>query len=79
MPPTALPAAAPLPFLLTTEVARLLGISYACLMSALRSDRFERPRKDSSGDYVWFPEDVARARKALASPRRAPRGLSHAR
>jgi hypothetical protein len=52
-------------YLKTPAVARLLGAPYWRLLSLIRWGRIEAPAKDSSGDYVWLPEDVERARKAL--------------
>jgi hypothetical protein len=40
------------------------------LMSLVRWEYIPAPAKDSSGDYVWLPEDVERARHALADRRR---------
>jgi hypothetical protein len=41
-------------------------------MSALRNGRFTPPHKDPSGDYLWFPEDLERAREGLGRDRRTP-------
>jgi hypothetical protein len=61
-----------IPYLKTPAVARLLGVPYWTLMSLLRWERIEAPAKDSSGDYVWLPEDVERARQALAGQHGGP-------
>jgi hypothetical protein len=55
----------------TREAARWLGVSYWRLVSLLRCDKLTPlPQKDSSGDFVWFPEDLERARAALKIDRR---------
>jgi hypothetical protein len=50
----------------TPAVADALGISYSRLINFLRTRRLNPPQKDTSGDYVWTPEDVERARQVLA-------------
>jgi hypothetical protein len=35
-------------------------------MGALRSGKLSPPAKDVSGDFAWSPEDIERAREALA-------------
>ena len=57
----------------TSGVAKMLGINYAHLFGLIRAGRMPRPRTDESGDYVWFPQDVANARAALAAPRKRRR------
>jgi hypothetical protein len=52
-------------FLKTPVVAERLGIGYHLLFGLIRSRRLTPPAKDSSGDYVWTPADVARAREVL--------------
>jgi hypothetical protein len=61
-----------IPYLKTPAVARLLGVPSWRLSSLIRWGRIEAPAKDSSGDYVWLPEDVARARQALAGKNGGP-------
>lgn len=51
----------------TSVVAEQLGIGYHRLFGLIRSRKLTPPGKDSSGDYVWSPEDVARARSLLTS------------
>jgi hypothetical protein len=47
------------------------GASSWRLVSLLRSDKLSPPpQKDSSGDFLWFPEDIERARAALLIDRR---------
>jgi hypothetical protein len=53
-------------FLKSRVVADQLGISYYNLFELIRSKHLTPPDKDSSGDYVWTPADVERARAALA-------------
>ena len=58
------------PFLKTPAVARLLGISYHVLRGLIRFDKLDPlPARDSTGDYLWYPEDIDRVRAALASRR----------
>jgi hypothetical protein len=54
-----------MPFYKTAGVARLLGESYTRIFWLIRTDKIEPPHKDSSGDYVWLPEDIDRVRAAL--------------
>jgi hypothetical protein len=58
-----------IPYLKTPAVARLLGVPYWRLWSLIRWELIEAPAKDSSGDYVWLPDDVERAQKALVVDR----------
>jgi hypothetical protein len=46
-------------------VADALGISYYNLFELIRSKHLTAPAKDSSGDYVWTPDDIERAREVL--------------
>jgi hypothetical protein len=55
-----------MPFLKTPAAADLPGVAYWRLIGLLRSKRLPAPQKDSSGDYLWTPEDIERARQALA-------------
>jgi hypothetical protein len=57
----------------SAAVARLLNCPYGKLFYLIRTDRLQAPEKDSSGDYVWTPDDIARARAALAAPRKRRR------
>ncbi len=53
--------------------ARALGVTYHVLRGLLRFDKLNPlPQRDSSGDYLWFPEDMQRARQALARQRSTP-------
>jgi len=56
-----------MPYRKTPTVADLLGISYWRLINLLRTRRLVPPQKDTSGDYVWTPEDVERARQVFAA------------
>ena len=56
-----------MPFYKTPAVADLLGVGYYRLIGLLRSRRLAPPQKDSSGDYIWTPEDVERARQVFAT------------
>jgi hypothetical protein len=53
----------------TPEAARRLGVPYHRLFGLLRDGKLGPPQKDSSGEYVWGPEDVERARLALRARR----------
>jgi hypothetical protein len=46
-------------------VARDLGVTYWVLYFLIRSCKIPPPPKDEIGEYVWSPDDVARAREAL--------------
>jgi hypothetical protein len=59
-----------MPYLKTPGVCRELSCTYSLLANLMRSGRLAPPQKDSSGDFVWTPADVERARAALASRRR---------
>ena len=55
----------------TPVAARVLGVTYHILRGLIRFDKLEPlPQRDSTGDFVWFPEDLERARVLLASRRR---------
>ncbi len=54
-------------FFKTPVVAEQLGIGYHHLFGLIRSRHLAPPAKDSSGDYVWTPADVDRARAVLAA------------
>jgi hypothetical protein len=49
--------------------ASALKMSYTQLMSLLRHGKVPRPKKDSSGDYLWSPEDLEAVREYLARRR----------
>jgi hypothetical protein len=53
----------------TPVAARELGISYSQLIGLLRYSKIAPPARDTSGDYIWADEDLARARNALAAAR----------
>ena len=54
----------------TPVAARELGETYHRLMGLIRFNKIKPPERDSSGDYVWTDEDLARAREALQVGRR---------
>jgi hypothetical protein len=58
-----------LSILKTSGAADALGVPYWLLHQLIRERRLPPPPKDSSGDYVWLPQDVERARAALAARR----------
>jgi DNA-binding transcriptional MerR regulator len=49
----------------TPAAARRLGVTYHRLMGLIRFGKIPAPQKDESGDYLWLPEDIERARVAL--------------
>lgn len=49
----------------TPVAARELQTSYHKLFSLVRFNKITPPERDSSGDYVWSDDDLARAREAL--------------
>lgn len=52
----------------TPMAARAVGCSYYRIFELIRDDRLRAPEKDTSGDYLWWPADLARLRDALANP-----------
>ena len=58
------------PPLKTPQAARQLNIPVYVLTGLFRYGKMNPPGKDSSGDYFWTPEDLERARQALARGRR---------
>ena len=58
----------------TQAVVRQLGVAYHRLLSAMRNGKINPlPSKDISGHYAWTPDDVERARQALARDGRCER------
>lgn len=57
----------------TTAAAAELGVPYWTLINLLRYHKIAPPGRDTSGDFVWTDEDMARAREALATGRRPRR------
>jgi len=49
----------------TTVAVRELNTTYHRIMALIRFAKIEPPQRDSSGDYLWTDEDMARAREAL--------------
>jgi hypothetical protein len=63
----------------TPAAARLLGVTYHRLIGLVRFGKISPPAKDDSGDYAWSPDDMERARAALAAvPARRRAEPSHA-
>jgi hypothetical protein len=54
----------------TPVAARELKVSYSTLINLVRFDKITPPQRDSSGDYLWFDEDLQRARDAIAKLQR---------
>jgi hypothetical protein len=61
-------------FLKTPKAAKALGVSYSQLIYLIRMERMAPPDMDSSGDYIWLPADLDRAREALT---RVPKPGQH--
>lgn len=55
-----------MPYRKTPVAARELGTTYHRLIGLIRFSKMVPPERDSSGDYVWTDDDMARARQALA-------------
>jgi hypothetical protein len=53
-----------------------MNTTYTKLMWRLRSGQLAPPPKDESGHFVWFEEDIERARLALAKDGRGRRKLA---
>jgi hypothetical protein len=53
----------------TPVAARELGTTYHRLIGLVRFNKIDPPQRDSSGDYIWSPADIERAREALAAGR----------
>jgi hypothetical protein len=49
----------------TPAAARKLGVTYHRLINLIRFCKIVPPQRDDSGDYVWTPADLERARRAL--------------
>jgi hypothetical protein len=60
----------PLPYRKTTAAARELGVPYYVLIGLIRYGKISPPGRDTSDDFVWMDEDMARAKAALAAGRR---------
>jgi hypothetical protein len=54
----------------TPVAVRELATSYHRLIGLIRFAKIDPPPRDSSGDYLWYPADLARARAALTTDRR---------
>jgi hypothetical protein len=63
----------------TPIAAQTLAVSYGRLMALLRSGKLAPPAKDTSGDFVWTADDLARARAALGIDLRRVRSLPEVR
>jgi hypothetical protein len=53
-------------FLKTPQLCKHLKVGYWRIMSMIRSGKLPEPAKDTSGHYVWGPDDVEAARQALS-------------
>ena len=60
-------------YMKTPTAAQTLGVTVTRLSSLLRYGRLKAPTKDTSGDYIWSPADIATAREVLAVGRRSRR------
>ena len=56
----------PLPYVKSPAAARELHITYSTLCNLIRHGHLSPPEKDGSGDFVWCPQDLQRARQVLA-------------
>jgi len=63
----------------TRQVAQELGIRPATLLQAVWQGRVPAPPKSAAGNYLWRPEDVARAAKLFQAPRHPRRSKSRSR
>jgi hypothetical protein len=54
----------------TIEALRHLNTTYHRLVGLLRFNKIPLPAKDCSGDYIWSPDDLERARQVLDAMRR---------
>jgi hypothetical protein len=54
----------------TIQAVKYLNTTYHKLIGLLRYDKIPLPAKDCSGDYIWSPDDLERARQALDAMRR---------
>jgi hypothetical protein len=57
-------------YLKTAVAAERLDVPPYRLTNLVRYRRIPAPPKDSSGDFLWSPADLERARQALAAGRR---------
>jgi hypothetical protein len=57
------------PYAKTPVAARQLKVTYHVLINLLRFGKIDPPGRDSSGDYIWMPHDLERARRALRAGR----------
>jgi hypothetical protein len=58
----------------TPEAAKSIGVSYHRLINLVRFGKISPPARDSSGDFLWTPDDLQRAREAFEARRREPVG-----
>jgi hypothetical protein len=61
-----------MPYRKTPVAARELEVKYYQLIGLIRYGHIDPPQRDSSGDYIWTDDDLARARAALQARRRRP-------
>jgi hypothetical protein len=54
----------------TTVAAKQLNRPYWALFALIRDGLIDPPEKDSSGHYLWSPQDLDAARAALAQRRK---------
>jgi hypothetical protein len=54
----------------TRSAAKAIGVSLPALRSALGSGKLAPPAKDESGDFIWWPEDIERAKSVMLHDRR---------
>jgi hypothetical protein len=56
-----------MPYRKTPVAAKEVGLKYHQLIGLLRYGHIDPPQRDSSGDFIWTDEDMARVRAALAA------------
>jgi hypothetical protein len=61
----------------TRDVGILLRENWWTIYNLIRLKKMQAPRKDSDGNYLWFEDDVRRARAALATHRPNGRPRRH--
>jgi hypothetical protein len=63
-------------YLKTSVAARELGVRTNQLMNLIRYGQIPQPGRDSSGDYLWSPAEIERARTIFAARRQKKEAAS---
>lgn len=53
----------------TREVAREIGVGCSALSRAVWDGRIPSPKRSPQGAFLWLPDDIERARRAMKSRR----------